>query len=324
MVKSIFLALAFVSSLAFAEPSFQQIESLIEKQQYSAAEQGLETIIQNHPNSAKAFYAMAQAQAGLGNNVKAKLALDKAMGIDPDLKFASSSNIESLQQAITPQVKKIEVVEESHTLRNTFIVLALIALAYFLYTVYARKRDEDEGSAGLGGTGTTPPSTPPSTPRSTYSSAMNAPIKPAPSASAPSYAPSATQSVQSAPVASHTTVINNTSSNDGLVTGMVLGSMLNNHHDTVYVERDVYVPSPAPAVAPRSSWDDIGSSPSPSRSSSWDDSSSSSKSSSWDDDSSSKSSSSWSSSSSSDSSWSSSSDSSSSWSDSSSSSSSDW
>ena len=140
------MLLALFSFTAFAEPSFQQIESLIEKQQYSAAEQGLEQVIAAHPQSAKAYYAMAQAQAGLGNNVKAKFALDKAMGIDPDLKFASSSNIESLQQAITPQVKKIEVVSESHIARNIFIVLAVLILGSIglLFFADGRRRAAEE------------------------------------------------------------------------------------------------------------------------------------------------------------------------------------
>ena len=73
-MKKLLLLLAFVSIAAFAEPSFNQVETLIGNQQYAAAEQGLEQIIKNHPNSAKAYYAMAQAQAGLGNQEKARYA----------------------------------------------------------------------------------------------------------------------------------------------------------------------------------------------------------------------------------------------------------
>jgi hypothetical protein len=128
---------------AQAEATFQQIEGLIEQKQYQAAEQGLEGIIANHPNSAKAFYAMAQAQAGLGHLEKAQFALNKARGLDPELKFASSSNIESLQTAITPQVAKIEPITESHLLRNLALILLVTAGGYFVYSIYARKQEEE-------------------------------------------------------------------------------------------------------------------------------------------------------------------------------------
>jgi tetratricopeptide (TPR) repeat protein len=147
-MKRLFLMLALFSATAFAEPTFQQIEGLIEQKQYQAAESGLEQIIQNHPNSAKAFYAMSQAQAGLGHLDKAQFALNKARGLDPELKFASASNIESLQQAITPQTAKIEVVTESHVLRNFALFLLVVAGGYFVFTVYMRKQEEEAVKRG--------------------------------------------------------------------------------------------------------------------------------------------------------------------------------
>ena len=146
-MKRLLLALAFVSGFAFAEASFDQVENLIQQQNYSAAAAGLEEIIRNHPKSAKAFYAMAQAQAGLGNQEKAKKALDIATGLNPTLDFAPASSVQSLKEAITPQVAKIEPIETSHFWRN-FAYFALFAgfgvACYFLYSVYARKRDEAE------------------------------------------------------------------------------------------------------------------------------------------------------------------------------------
>jgi hypothetical protein len=320
--------LMVLSASVFAEASFQQIEGLIEQKNYAAAELGLEGIIAAHPQSAKAFYAMAQAQAGLGHLEKAQYALNKARGIDPELKFASSSNIESLQTAITPQVAKIEVVTESHILRNTILLMLVLAGLYFIYTVFARKQDEEDGfSARPSSGGPTPPTSPTSPSTGATAASSNAAFAarsytpPAATASIATSGPAVQQytyTPQPAP-----TVVNNHygSNNDGLLTGMVIGNMMSNshHHDTVIVERDVYVQpapvysAPEPVYTPparSSTWDDT---PAPSKSSTWDDTPSTpSRSSSWDDDiSSSKSSSS---------SWSSSGDSSSSWSDSSSSS----
>jgi hypothetical protein len=263
---------------------------------------------------------MAQAQAGLGNLDKARYALNKATGLDPSLGFASESQVRSLQEAITPQVKKIEVVDDSHWFRNTVIALIVAGGLAWLFAWYIRRK-EDEDDKPNTFTPVTPVSPTPSPVResSVYKpstgikagdevkvtaassnvgkSTYTPPVYSAPTYSAP------------APVA-HTTVVNN--SNDGLLTGMILGNMMSGHHHDHVIEKEVIREVPvksyeSPGVR-TSSWD------SDSISSSWDSDSSSSRSSS----------SSWSSSSSSDSSWSSSDSSSSSWDSGSSSSDSSW
>jgi tetratricopeptide (TPR) repeat protein len=318
-VKKFIMILALVATSAFAEPSFTQIQDLIGRQQYSAAAQGLEQIIHNHPNSAKAFYSMAQAQAGLGNLDKARYALDKATGLDPTLSFASESQVQSLREALTPQVAKIEKVEESHFWRNLVLILFAVGIGFIIYRVYKnnKKADEDYNASFS-------PVKPINPAPDDYNSASpsdkaymrehnmapkpeayiykSKPVErkeekkevrvstPAPSYSAPTPQPVA-----------HTTVVNN-SSNDGLLTGMILGNMMSDHHhhDRIIereVVREVPVKSSESSSSRSSSWDSDDSS------SSWSSgSSSSSRSSSWDSDSSSSSSS-----------WSSSSDSSSSW-----------
>jgi len=152
-MKRFLVAVVFglMAIAAQAEASFDQIQTLIQQQNYSAAAAGLEGIIQNHPKSAKAFYAMAQAQAGLGNLEKARKALDIATGLNPTLDFAPASSVASLKQAITPQVAKIETIEESHFWRN-FGYFALFAgfsvLCYFMWTVYARRIEEEAVKRG--------------------------------------------------------------------------------------------------------------------------------------------------------------------------------
>ena len=368
ILVTIMLSLAAMSS--FAEASFEQIEGLIQQKNYAAAASGLEVIVQNHPKSAKAFYAMAQAQAGLGNLEKANKALTIATGLNPTLDFAPVESVAKLKQAITPQVAKIEAVEESHVYRNMLILLGLGILGFtgwFAYGQVKSQREEQEredaetlARAEAFAERQRQKERERQAERDAQIAAEKAaedalkahknygherfdPANPdklksvkqfkdesaekqrlfleaearrerlraeAAEASARMYRTSA-QTV--APT--HTTVVNN-SGND-MLTGVLIGNMLSgSHHDTTrVVEREVIREVPAPSRS--STWDDTPSTSS-SRSSSWDDDSSSrssSRSSSWDSDSSSSSSSSWSSSSSS-------SDSSSSWSDSSSSSSS--
>lgn len=145
-MKKFLVAIMFglMAIAAQAEATFEQIEGLIQQQNYSAAAAGLEVIIQNHPKSAKAFYAMAQAQAGMGNLEKAQKALNIATGLNPTLDFAPASSVASLKQAITPQVKKIESIEETHTVRNTILVIFVLALGVVVYMVYRRNKDAEE------------------------------------------------------------------------------------------------------------------------------------------------------------------------------------
>lgn len=319
------LMLACTTVLAFAEASFDQIETLIEQRQYAAAASGLEGIIKNHPNSAKAFYAMAQAQAGLGNLEKARYALDKAKGLDPDLKFATKGNIESLQTAITPQAAKIEPVHETdYAWLKWVLALGVIGLAIWYHKSEEAKKKEAEARANLKKEAekdihsdyraaspsdkaymrehnmapkTEAPKATPAAPAQPAAPAAQ------PVYAAPSYAPAPTQTV----------IHHHSSGSNDLMNAVILNDILthNHQHDTTrVVEREVIreVPAPsrdsswdAPAKAASSSWDNIGST---TKSSSWDAPSSSS--SSWDSGSSS-SSSSWGSSdsgsSSSDSSW---------------------
>ena len=149
-MKKFLVAVAFgmMAIAAQAEATFDQIQGLIQQHQYQAAASGLETIIQNHPKSAKAFYAMAQAQAGMGNLEKAQKALNIATGLNPTLDFAPASSVQSLKDAITPQVSKIEVIEESHFWRNTIIALILAGAIGWGFMLYIRKQEEEAVKRG--------------------------------------------------------------------------------------------------------------------------------------------------------------------------------
>ena len=112
-MKHLFLFFLLLASL-FAEPSFNDIQKLIDNHQYKQAKFALQLVIANHPNSAKAYYTLAQANAGLGDLPSANESLFKAKALDPQLAFASSSAISSLEQAITPQTHLIKSVESSN------------------------------------------------------------------------------------------------------------------------------------------------------------------------------------------------------------------
>ncbi len=269
MRKILTIILILSAFSARAEATFEQMQQLIQDRNYQAAAIGLENIISNHPNSAKAFYAMAQAQAGLGDLEKANRALNKAIGIDPSLKFASKSNIQNLKKAITPQSEKIEPVQESHF----WLILFLIAMGggavYWVSRTPKKPSPKDEVKENVR-----------YTPRPQYTRQAQT-----------------TTTSPITPTAQHVpqTVVVNNSNSDGFLTGILVGDMLGHHHDTTIIhEKEIIHDSPQRAQSNDNSWEDTNT-----KSSSWDDDSS--KSSSWESDSSS-SDSSWSDSGSSDSS----------------------
>lgn len=286
---------------AQAEASFDQIETLIEQKNYAAAASGLETVIQNHPKSAKAFYAMAQAQAGLGNLEKAQKALNIATGLNPTLDFAPSSSVQSLRDAITPQTAKIEAVHESKFLQYLLIITLVVGGVAGIYVLYMKKKEREDQEQRERDAKFLREEQARQAEEARKAKLSDIVAKPAKQSKTPTQATAsiatsgpAVQQPLYTPQPTHTTVVNNTSTNDGLLTGILIGDMLNRHHDTPrVVEREVVREVPSSRSTRDSSWDDTPSTSS-SRSSSWDDDSSSSskRSSSWDS-SSSSSSSSW-------------------------------
>lgn len=291
-MRNVFLVALFIlisCTQCFAEASFDQIQGLIKEQKYAAASAGLEGIIKNHPNSAKAYYAMSQAQAGLGNQARAQEALDRATGLDPTLKFAPASNVKNLQQALAPQTNKIQAIE-SHLWRNILIGLLLFGgiAAFFAFRNKKRKIEEPIS--------TYPPMESdalrvPARSRAYIADRNDDPVPPL----RPRNIPPSHQHV--APIQHHTTVVNNGGSAD-MLTGVLVGSMLSQHgghsdHHSHHESSRDDAQSVARHIADEpeksdSSWDEDKVSKSDS---SWDDSASSSSSdSSWGSDSSSSSS----------------------------------
>lgn len=275
-MKSLLLIISLVLTL-FAEPSFQDVQSMIEHQQFKQAKLALTVINNNHPNSSKVYYTLAQANAGLGDLPAAKDALDKAKAINPSLDFVPSSQVALLEQAITPQAHLVKPVESSHTLMFIFVFSALIGGSVWYFFIRKPK-----------------PTPKPEQPSHKYS--YTPPSRPTTSsgASSTTYTSSSTYVD---PTPSHTEVHHHHHSDSSMGTVLTAGltaaavsSMMDHHQSTPVVIHEY------PEYTSRStssSWEDSK----PSRSSTWDDDSSSTRSSSWND--SSSSSSSWSDSSSS-------------------------
>ena len=113
---------------------------MIDKQQYKQAVLALSSIANNHPNSSKVQYTLAQAQAGLGNLPAAKEALDRAIALNPKLDFVSVTQVEQLQQAIQPQVSLIKAVPNGPSLwEYLLVILSFGIVGYLVYKKYYTK-----------------------------------------------------------------------------------------------------------------------------------------------------------------------------------------
>ena len=138
MKKLLLIALTTLS--LYAEATFEQVQSMIGSGNYKQAVLALTVIAENHPNSSKVQYTLAQAQAGLGNLPAAKAALDKALALNPKLDFVPADQVKQLQQAIQPQVKLIKPVPTGpSTLEYLLVVLSFGIVAYLVYRKYSCK-----------------------------------------------------------------------------------------------------------------------------------------------------------------------------------------
>lgn len=83
-------ALALSATLALALPTPKDIEAAVAAGQYTQAESMLREVLQDKPQSAKAHYELGQVLAHAHRYKEAQTELQKAKGIDPSLKFATS------------------------------------------------------------------------------------------------------------------------------------------------------------------------------------------------------------------------------------------
>ena len=168
------LSILLLSICLYAEATFDQVQSMIDKQQYKQAVLALTIIDANQPNKSKVQYTLAQAQAGLGNLPAAKEALDRAIALNPKLDFVSASQVNELSSIINaPRVIK-PVEPESHW----FIWLLSITGVSFVIAYFIKQNNKCSKLS----TPDVKPSTKysPSSNKSTDTIYNDEPIKPAP------------------------------------------------------------------------------------------------------------------------------------------------
>ena len=132
------LSILLLSICLYAEATFDQVQSMIDKQQYKQAVLALTILSNNHPASSKVQYTLAQANAGLGNLPAAREALDRAIALNPKLDFVSASQVNELSSIINaPRIIK-PVEPESHW----FIWLLSITGVSFVIAYFIKQNNK--------------------------------------------------------------------------------------------------------------------------------------------------------------------------------------
>ena len=98
VMRAFMIGLMLVN-IAHAEIKSEQIDKLIELNEYGAAEIALEEYMSQHHDSAKAYFQKAIIKSNLGRYSDSTDALNKAIALDPDLNFAQIEQIHNLESS---------------------------------------------------------------------------------------------------------------------------------------------------------------------------------------------------------------------------------
>jgi len=95
------LILLVASTAASAADSPKDVQALIARGDYPAAEAALRQAITDHPKSAKAHYVLAEVLAHEGNIGEAQVEANKAAVLDPTTRFTDPAKFQAFQQKLS-------------------------------------------------------------------------------------------------------------------------------------------------------------------------------------------------------------------------------
>jgi uncharacterized protein len=106
MFKSLALSLALVlaaaaaPTLAAADPTPSQVYEAARSGHLHEAQQMINQVLRDHPQSGEAHYVAAQVNARMGNAAVARQELAEARRLEPGLPFASQSSVQTLERQL--------------------------------------------------------------------------------------------------------------------------------------------------------------------------------------------------------------------------------
>ncbi len=147
------LILSF-STLALAnEPSLHEVYQKIQAGQLAQADVMMKEVLQNHPNSAKAHYIMAELRLKEGRLEQARAELARAEKLAPGLPFAQVDSVQKLRTQLAAGSK----VSGSNLANNAaptsifsspiFWLLMVVLVGGLIYFMKQRKREQANAAA---------------------------------------------------------------------------------------------------------------------------------------------------------------------------------
>lgn len=234
------LSVILLPAIAFAEITYGDVTEKMKAGDVKTAEMFTKQILKDHPGDAKAHYYMGQILGTEGDYKGSYKELKKAADLDKSLGFASNparfrdemDRIEvNLGKAPAPEISSQK--ESGFGWGTLFMLLSAGGLVYW----YVRSKPKPETKKAEQPYRNDPaanhPSYARSEPRNTNQAAS--PSRPT------NYAPS--QAAYASPAYTAPHVVNNyNSGNDGLVEGMLLGSMLSGHsNNNTIIDRETII-----------------------------------------------------------------------------------
>ena len=133
-MKIILALLSLLCSLSFcyADPSIDDVSNAVNTGNYTKADQMVDQVIEDHPQSAKAYYVKSQVLVKEGKFDEAKIEMTKAVALDPTGSFTSPEKLASFQsvlaESMTNKTTPKSVVYPSDDLHFLYIIMIFICV----------------------------------------------------------------------------------------------------------------------------------------------------------------------------------------------------
>lgn len=135
-VKPLIFAIFMVScgaTLAGTEPTLQQVYAAASSGHLDQAQQMMDQVLRDHPNSAKAHYVAAEIAARQGNAALAREELNGAERLEPGLPFAKPEAVQALKAELAvPSRPSVVAGHSSFPLGMALLVLAGLAIFWMI------------------------------------------------------------------------------------------------------------------------------------------------------------------------------------------------
>ena len=141
LAGSLLLATTFPAFAQNAEPSPQQMQALINSGLSGQAIEQLNGVLNQHPDSATAWFLMAEAQDAQGNETAAAQALAKADQYAPGLPFADPQKAAALRAHIDGGITSPTTgARHSHGISPVLLVIGGLILLFVLLRLFSGVR----------------------------------------------------------------------------------------------------------------------------------------------------------------------------------------